>query len=306
MTKTQKVLFDAAKKSFPNAYARYLQWQHRKMPLTTRIVPLLASGAQPICFDEHFEKLQSSYTQWWPEYGYDSYSTWARGCERAIKLLRIPALRLRDLAVFEAGCGDGMTGYALTTYGNVREVQMNDNEDWRDSRASSFPFVKGNMCHDLPVPSSSFDLVITYNTFEHVEDPKAALTELVRVCKKGGLIYVEFSPLYCSPLGLHSFSFKMPYPQFLFSPSLIETKVRELGVNDLGEDMECLQPTNKWRIAQFREIWRNASCDVVNVTESPERRHLWIVTEFPEAFCGRNLTLDDLEIAGVAVMLRKK
>ena len=301
-----QMLITATQNVFPGAYTRYLRWQHKRVPLSAQIAPILASDAAPIYYDEHFERLQRSYTQWWPEYGYDEYSTWVRGCERATKLLAIPDLRVRDLAVFEAGCGDGMTSYALASYGQRPKIVLNDTEDWRDARAVSFPFVKGNVCHRLPVESNSFDLVITYNTFEHVEDPGAAFSELVRVSKRGGYIYIDFSPLYCSPLGLHAFSFLMPYPQFLFSPQLIETKVRELGVKDLGQESHRLQPTNRWRLAQFRDLWCGSACEVLSLVEGREGRHLGVVTQFPGAFSGRDLTLEDLVVGSVSVLLRKK
>jgi SAM-dependent methyltransferase len=256
--------------------------------------------------DEHFERLQRSYTQWWPEYGYDEYSTWARGCERAMKLLRIANLSGRNLAVFEAGCGDGMTGHALAGYRKTSTIVLNDTDDWRDERAKSFPFIKGDICRRLHLDSDSFDLVISYNTFEHIDDPAGALAELVRLCKRGGYIHVEFNPLYCSPLGLHAFSFLMPYPQFLFSSALIETKIRELGVQDLGKTFTCLQPTNKWRIAQFRELWRGTNCEVISLAEERNERHLGVVMEFPQAFCGRGLTVEDLVVEGISVLLRKK
>jgi SAM-dependent methyltransferase len=306
-----QALKNAAKGAFPDAYTRYLRWQRKRVPLSARIAPILASDADPIYYDEHFERLQRSYSQWWPEYGYDEYSTWKRGCERAIKLLAISDLRARDLTVFEAGCGDGMTSYAIASYRTGARVVLNDTEDWRDKRAMSFPFVKGSVCRCLPIDSDSFDLAITYNTFEHIEDPGAAFAELVRLCKPGGHIHIDFSPLYCSPLGLHAFSFLMPYPQFLFSPTLIEAKVQELGVRDLGQEFHCLQPTNKWRLAQFRELWRNSACEVVSLLEGREERQLEerllaLVTEFPRAFCGRGLTVEDLQVHGISVLLRKK
>ena len=304
--RSMQTLKNAAKSAFPDAYTRYLRWQHRRVPLSARIAPILASKADPICYDEHFERLQGSYTQWWPEYGYDEYSTWARGCQRAMKVLRAPDLGARDLAVFEAGCGDGMTGYALAAYRKTSRIVLNDTEDWRDARAMSFPFVKGNICGRLPVDSDSFDLVITYNTFEHIEDPAAAFAELVRICRRGGYIHIDFNPLYCSPLGLHAFSFLMPYPQFLFSPPLVEAKVQELGVKDLGKDFDCLQSTNKWRVAQFRDLWRGPACEVVSLVEEKDERHLGVVVEFPRAFGGRGLTAEDLIVQGVSVLLRRK
>ena len=301
-----ETLKSAAKSVFPDVYTRYLRWQYKRVPLSVRIAPILTSDADPIYYDGHFERLQRSYTQWWPEYGYDEYSTWTRGYERAMKLLAISDLRKRDLAVFEAGCGDGMTGYALASYGKRSKVVLNDTEDWRDERAVSLSFLKGNICQRLPIDSESFDLAVTYNTFEHIEDPGAAFSELVRLCKRGGYIHIDFNPLYCSPLGLHAFSFLMPYPQFLFSPTLIEAKVQELGVKDLGQEFHHVQPTNQWRLARFRELWRDSACEVVSLMESREERHLGVVTEFPRAFCGRGLTAEDLVIQGVSVLLRKK
>jgi SAM-dependent methyltransferase len=301
-----QTLKDAARSVFPDAYAGYLRWQYKRAPLSTRITPILASHAAPSYYDERFEQLQSAYSKWWDEYGYDQYSTWARGFERAVKLMAVPALRACKLDVFEAGCGDGMTSYALASYGTYRRVTLNDTQDWRDSRAKPFQFVAGNVCSRLPLDSESFDLVITYNTFEHIDDPGAAFSELVRLCKRGGYIHIEFDPLYCSPLGLHAFSFLMPYPQFLFSPQLIETKVRELGVKDLGQEFDRLQPTNKWRIAQFRKLWHDSACELLSFMEPREERHLGVVAEFPRAFCGRGLTVDDLVIHRVSVLLRKK
>lgn len=198
-----------------------------------------------------------------------------------------------------------MTGVAVAGFGDARVV-LNDAQDWRDVRARHLPFVEGDMCGQLPLESASFDFLYSYNAFEHVQDPKSALHELVRLCKTGGHIYIEFNPLYCSPLGLHAFSFLMPYPQFLFSPEFIGRKVKELGVNDLGHKAEHLQPTNKWRVGQFREIWRNSGCDIVRLVEGSDERHLWIVAQFPGAFRGRRLTIDDLTIASVAVLLRKR
>jgi len=300
-----KWLKEAMKAAFPRGYDRYLRLQYARVPLMRRIAAILASDAQPIHYDDHFDRLQNSGKQYWPEYGYDSYSTWARGCERAVKLLRISELRKEGLEVFEAGCGDGMTAYVLRSYGNETHVTLNDTVDWRDSRAKSFPFVIGDMCQRLPVDSDSFDLVMTYNTFEHIPDPKAALGELTRVCRKGGYICIDFSPLYCSPLGLHAFSFLMPYPQFLFSSGLIERKVRELRVKDLGQESESIQPTNRWRVAQFRELWRNSGCEIVSMIEDPSARFLSTVIQFPGAFYGRELTVDDLIVSGIAVMLQK-
>lgn len=149
------------------------------------------------------------------------------------------------------------------------------------------------------------DLVLSYNAFEHVEDPQTTLLEFSRVCKATGHIFTDFNPLYCSALGLHAFCFTFPYPQFLFSPEFIEAKVRSLGVWDLGRRADSLQPTNQWRLNQYRKIWSTGGLEIVSQSEERDDRHLFFVERFPECFRGRGLTLDDLIVSHVSVLLRK-
>ena len=291
------------KRSFPSAYARYIRWQYQRISLTERIGPLLASPEPPQHYDDAFDRLQASHGDWEGVYGYDPHSTWERGSRRAIDLLTREELRTPGLEIFEAGCGEGMTSYALACYGH--QVTLNDIDDWRDARAKHLPFVAGNVCDRLPIKPGSFDLVISYNAFEHIAEPQTALNELVRLCKKGGIIHLEFSPLYCSPLGLHAFSFRMPYPQFLFSEPLIEAKVRELTVHDLGQELTALQPVNGWRLRQFRQLWQTSGCDVLSLVEGTDEKHLNTVMDFPKAFRGRGLEVEDLITSGISVTLRK-
>ena len=297
-------LKEIAKRTFPGAYSRYVRWQHTRVPLAERVRPVLQSPETPQYHDSDFDRLQNRYSKWWDEYEFDSHSTWMRGYQRSLHLVSMPELRHQGLSVFEAGCGDGMTGCTLASYGH--RVLLNDEEDWRDPRAKHLPFVQGDVCGQLPLPADSFDLLVSYNTFEHVTNPRSALSELVRLCKKGGRIYLEFAPLFCSPLGLHAWSFLMPYPQFLFSSEFIAQKIQEIGVSDLGQVFRQLQPTNRWRVGQFRELWHDSGCELLYLHEPRDFRHLQTVMDFPSAFCGRELTVEDLTVTAVGVMLRKR
>lgn len=56
--------------------------------------------------------------------------------------------------------------------------------------------------HHLPFPSGAFELVISCETIEHLTDPFAALKEMARVCKPGGMLYLT-TPNYLNLTGLY-------------------------------------------------------------------------------------------------------
>jgi SAM-dependent methyltransferase len=304
LKRRMKDLKVSLKQQFPKLYSSYLR-QYRK-GLPNRVAKILACGDPAAYYDSEnaFRKLQDSYKQWWPDYRFDDYGFWARGANRSISLMeKFPQLQKTGLRVLEAGCGDAVTGYAFSAYGH--RVILSDLRDWRDQRAKHMPFARGNLCGGLPFQRGSFDLVMSFNVFEHLAEPFVALQELSRVCANGGCVYIEFDPLFCSPLGLHAYCFRFPYPQFIFSQQFIEQKVREIGVYDLGETLHTLQWTNRCRIGQYRELWKSSGLEVISEVPECDYQHLNIVENYPTAFTGHGLTVEDLVTCGVAVMLRK-
>jgi SAM-dependent methyltransferase len=254
--------------------------------------------------DKIFNSLQKEFPSR-PEYKYDPYSTWRRGVERAINLFEFVELCQGQKSILEVTCGDGMAGFILYSYNHY--VTLNDIEDWRDYRAKKIPFVQSDICQSLNIDSNSFDLVCSYNGFEHLEDPTGALDEVIRVCKKGGLIYLEFGPLYASPWGMHVYrTVKMPYPQFLFSESFLKNKLDELGIYDLGLKRSDLQPLNKWRLNQFIQLWRNCDCDIVKSSLLTDVSCLELIRRFPEAFYNRDLTYEDVTTQAIIITLKKR
>jgi SAM-dependent methyltransferase len=287
---------------FPRFYAIWVRREKEKIPEI--VAKILQSEATPkTCDETTFNELQRSWKPWWPPYNYDEYSTWERGCGRVRKMLEFAFLQKPGLDILEVGCGDGMAGAIMASYGH--RVHLCDLTDWRDERSRGLAYTQVDLCSDLPFADNAFDFIYSYNTFEHVDDPAKALSELVRSCKRGGHIYLDFNPLYASPLGLHAMSFHMPYPQFLFSEALIDEKLREIGNCDLGYQMGELQHLNRWRVDQFRKLWQASGCEILLSEESRDFSHLDFVVRYGDSFTGRGLKIDDLAVYGVRVLLKK-
>lgn len=54
----------------------------------------------------------------------------------------------------------------------------------------------------MTFPDQTFDFVCSYSALEHIDNPKAALSEVARVLKKGGVSYISLH-LYTSHSGCH-------------------------------------------------------------------------------------------------------
>lgn len=55
---------------------------------------------------------------------------------------------------------------------------------------------------ELPIRTGSVDICYSSNVLEHVDDPLRMLTEMVRVTKPGGTVFVSYTPWF-SPWGGH-------------------------------------------------------------------------------------------------------
>jgi SAM-dependent methyltransferase len=296
----KRLLWQASPKAFKS-----IKWL-RDMPGRRSVEKILSSRQGARTYDNKavFEDLQKRFGPF-PKYCYDEDSLLKRGEERSCGLLtRIGVLRAGQRRVLEVGCGDGMLGVCLKNLSN--DVTLIDLKDWRDPRAKTLKFIQCDVADGVPLPDRAVDLCVSFNTFEHVLEPEAAFSELVRVTAPGGYIYLDFGPLYCSPWGMHLYrSLRMPYPQFLFSREYLQVLKKAIGVNDIGQVDEPFQPLNMWAPRQFKSLWSRDDCRVVEINCAEDRRYLNIIREFPAAFQGRGLVYDDVVTCGIQVLVMK-
>ena len=99
----------------------------------------------------------------------------------------------RDRRVLDAACGEGY-GTALLAGAGASSATGVDLDEatiaHARSRHSAPEFIVGDV-GDLPFDDASFDLIVCFETIEHVPDPGRALAELQRVSAPDGLLLVS-------------------------------------------------------------------------------------------------------------------
>jgi ubiquinone/menaquinone biosynthesis C-methylase UbiE len=75
-----------------------------------------------------------------------------------------------------------------------------------------------------------FDLVFSVNAFEHIPNPTSAFHEMVRVTRPGGLVMVQFDPLWHSAFGHHLWGLNFePWTHLILSPEAMYEEIGRRG-----------------------------------------------------------------------------
>lgn len=117
-----------------------------------------------------------------------------------------------NMKVLEVGCSDGLVCdiFAQLGSGHITGIDVMDTVGC-GFRNPAITY-RAMDATKMEFPDQSFDITYSIATFEHVPDPYAVLSEMLRVTKIGGYCYVQAAPLYHSPFGHHMFAYFQDYP----------------------------------------------------------------------------------------------
>ncbi len=116
--------------------------------------------------------------------GEPSY-VWRAGQERRLQMIVDTAGERIKGDILENGCGVGMYVEHLAPFGGTITGLEYDFERAADAGSRS-PRIMNAAGEHLPFPDNSFDLILSHEVIEHVQDDVKAIREMVRVLKPGG------------------------------------------------------------------------------------------------------------------------
>ena len=170
------------------------------------------------------------------------YEHWHRYC--------LAASLVRGKRVLDAACGEGY-GSALLSRSAATVTGVDVGADAvaharARYRAPGLSFVQASVTA-LPLPDASVDVVVSFETIEHLEPQRAMLAEFRRVLAPGGVLVISSPnrPVYNEDAALRN-----------------EFHVRELDRDELKSLLDPLFPEQAWlaqRVAAHSLVWREGA-----------------------------------------------
>jgi len=139
--------------------------------------------------------------------------------------------KIKNSMVLSSGCGSGGDLYYFLKYSPKKVYRIettNDLANLAKARLSNFNPKKyqidiydGNL---LPYKNNMFDIIFSMHVLEHTQNPYLYLTELIRVTKNNGIIYIEL-PNKFYPIEQHT---GQKYIHWL--PKNLRTNLNKIGI----------------------------------------------------------------------------
>jgi len=115
---------------------------------------------------------------WW-------YQGRRRVLERVLERLGLP----EHSRILDAGCGSGRNMVELARYGVVTGVELSGTSVALARERGAGEVLEGSVMN-MPFDEGAFDLTVSLDVIEHLQDDVGALRELRRVTKPGGALLV--------------------------------------------------------------------------------------------------------------------
>ncbi|MGO9649147.1 MAG: class I SAM-dependent methyltransferase [Terriglobales bacterium] len=201
---------------------------------------------------------------------------------------------MRGQTVIDFGCGYGEQTIELARNGAKVAIGLDIREEVLNAaraKASGIPniqFLTPQQC-----ARGSADIVISLDSFEHFENPAAALALMNDLLRPGGVLLASFGPPWKHPLGGHTFSM-FPWAHLLLSESALVGWYNQIKNKSISRFEDVSGGLNRMTITRCEALVRAGNFREALITPVPIRKlrrfHNALTREFTTAVIKCRLT----------------
>jgi SAM-dependent methyltransferase len=176
---------------------------------------------------------------------------------------RIGQVDFKDKTILDLGCGYGALSIHAARQGakrvlgvDIEEHSIDVARKILDTKFPEYTDVIEFACKDLASVREEFDIALSKDAFEHIDDLPEMMRTISAQLKEGGLLVTGFGPLYFSPYGDHG-RYLGGYRSIPWAPALLPERMLfalASRLNDAEIQSAGDVGLNKLTPKQFRKI----------------------------------------------------
>jgi SAM-dependent methyltransferase len=189
--------------------------------------------------------------------GFDSTALFFRRLDNRVDFIGKRAL--------DVGCGYGSTCIYMALHGAQQVVGIDINEDriaFANAKLrSEYSSLTNKVDFKLvtnpkQLEGKKFDLILSKDSFEHIENPEKYIKELQEYLADNGRLVIGFGPLWKSPYGGHiDYMSSLPWAHLLFPESVIMHERKHFRPDEDAHTFEEVKGgLNKMTLKKFKDI----------------------------------------------------
>lgn len=178
---------------------------------------------------------------------------------------------VRGMRVLDLGCGHGALSMGFAERGAAEVIGLDLDSDRIDfaqrilkrdfSRLASTVHFR---CEDVMTITGQFDLIVSKDAFEHIDDLGHVVHHLHGLLRPGGYLAPGFSPLYFSPFGDHArYQLSVPWAHAVLPERSLIWWLNKRTGKDARNSMDL--GLNRLTPRDFRQIFAGPEWDSLSI-----------------------------------------